>query len=159
MLGALLMTAACGGGPSAPPASAESPLLNQPLKPIARPTVAGGKLDTEKLQGQVVVVKFFAKYCKPCEKTLPEAEQLHARPGVTVVGVSEDESVADIEYLVKKHQLTFPIVHDQGNVIAGKFRVSELPAAFVANQRGVVAWVGGDKQEAGDVAAVVDSLL
>ena len=157
---ALLITmAACGGaGNAGAPPSASSPLLHQPLKPISRPTVSGGKVDTEQLAGQVVVIKFFAKYCKPCEKTLPEAERLHASPDVTVIGVAEDESTSDIDYLVQKHALTFPIVHDRGNVIAGRFRVRELPATFVADRTGKVVWVGGDKQATGDLEAVIASV-
>ncbi|MCA9645624.1 MAG: TlpA family protein disulfide reductase, partial [Myxococcales bacterium] len=155
-----LAAVSCGGGSAtSAPASAPSPLLNQPLKPIGGRTTAGARIDLKALEGRIIVVKFFAKYCKPCEKTLPGAQRLHQESAdVAVIGISEDESQADLDYLVQKHGLSFPIVRDPGNVIAGRFRVTALPATFITDKTGKVVWVGGEQQTEADLESVIGSV-
>jgi cytochrome c biogenesis protein CcmG/thiol:disulfide interchange protein DsbE len=97
--------------------------------------------------GQVVVVDFFAAYCKPCQRTLPLLEALHRKqPGLTIVGVSLDDTPDNAWKSVRRHRLTFPVVHDAGNVLAGRMRVTELPISFVVDGGGRVRWVGGPDQ-------------
>jgi cytochrome c biogenesis protein CcmG, thiol:disulfide interchange protein DsbE len=152
---ALLLTAACRP-PAGPPPSAPSPLAQQSVPDFARPTLAGARVDTEQLRGKVVVIKFFAKYCEPCKVTLPAAQKLHQKhPEVAFVGVSEDEYASDAQTLVDGYGLTFPVVHDQGNVLAGRFRVSEMPVTFVVDPQGVVQWIGGPGQDEDDLAAAI----
>ncbi len=158
---ALLVLAAlgCGGGRPPMPASSASQLLQRPLPTFQRATLDGGTFDTSAHRGDVVVVKFFAQYCEPCRRTLPAAEKLHRdRPDVLVVGVSEDESPTAARALVAMHGLTFPVVHDAGNVLAGRFRVTAMPAAFVSGPGGNIAWVGGPEQREDALAQAVESL-
>jgi len=104
-------------------------------------------------------VKFFAKYCEPCKKTLPAAQRLHEQNGdITFIGIAEDEYQADVEEMVHAFKLTFPIIHDRGNVLAGRFRVNVLPATFVADATGKVRWVGGEDQTEADLEAAIESL-
>lgn len=158
LLAATLCLGACKGStvPDAPPPSAPSPIAQKALPDFARPTLAGTRIDTEALRGQVVVIKFFAKYCAPCMQTLPAAEQLHREhPQVAFVGISEDEYASDAQALVDGFGLSFPVVHDQGNVLAGRFRVREMPVTFVVDGQGIVQWVGGPGQGEHDLAAAI----
>ncbi|MEZ4447366.1 MAG: TlpA disulfide reductase family protein [Polyangiaceae bacterium] len=137
----LLGLAGVGCGPAGLPPSASSPKLNQALPSFERETIDGGKVSTSG-SGRVVVVKFFAKYCEPCKKTLPEAQALHDNDrDVLVIGVAEDETQADVQELVTELGLTFPVVHDRGNVLASRYQVSELPITFVADRAGTIRWV------------------
>ena len=138
-----------GGGSAAAPVSSPSRLLNEPVPTFRRPTLQGGTFDTTVAvgPGQVVVVDFFAAYCKPCQRTLPALEALHRRqPGVTIVGVSLDDTPDNAWKSVRRHRLTFPVIHDAGNVLAGRMRVTELPMSFVVDGGGRVRWVGGPDQ-------------
>jgi len=107
----------------------------------------GGTFDTAEAAGKVLVVDFFADYCKPCQRKLPALEALHrAHPEFAVVGVSLDESADRAWKTIGRHKLTFPVVHDAGNVLAGRFRVTELPFGFVADVAGKVRYVAGPMQ-------------
>jgi thiol-disulfide isomerase/thioredoxin len=107
----------------------------------------------------VVVVEFFAKYCEPCQRTLPAAQQLHAsRDDLLVIGVAEDEHPADVQEMIHRYGLTFPVVHDRANVLAGRFRVRELPVTFVADRTGTIRWVGSPDQGERDLERAVGSL-
>jgi peroxiredoxin len=146
-LASLLALSSCGGV-APPPASAPSPLAGKPMPDFHRPTLDGKTVDTKGLRGRVVVVKFFADYCVPCKKTLPAAQSLHeSDPNVAFVGISEDESADTALSVTRRYALTFPVVHDSGQVLSGRYRVSDLPRTFVAGPDGTVRWVGGADQE------------
>ncbi len=148
------LTLACGPKPLPP--SAESAILGREVPRFSRPSVGGEPAGTKDVEGKVVVVKFFAKFCEPCKKTLPEAQALHeSRSDVVVIGVAEDESERDVAELVSRYRLTFPVIHDRGNVLSGRYRVADLPSTFVADAAGNIVWVGGPGQAPGDLASAV----
>ena len=155
VIAGLLLTPSFGCAPAGPPPSAPSPILDRDLPGFQRPTVNGDRVSTKE-GGRVTVVKFFAKYCEPCKKTLPEAQRLsQSHPDVLFVGVAEDEYQADVQEMITQFGLTFPVVHDRGNVLAGRFRVDELPITFVADGAGTIRWVGdGTTSESGLEAAI-----
>jgi len=145
-------------GPQPPPPSAPSALLERPVPSFKRRTLEGAEVTTESLRGKVVVVKFFAKYCEPCKRTLPAMERLHKdRPDVVVIGVAEDEHESDAREIAAQYGLTFPVVHDSGNVIAGRFRVTEMPATFVVDRAGSVRWVGSPAVTEAQLEQAIDA--
>jgi cytochrome c biogenesis protein CcmG/thiol:disulfide interchange protein DsbE len=148
----------CAAAKAEMPPPASSPLMRKPLPSFRRPTVQGPTFDTDAHRGGIVVVKFFAKYCVPCQRTLPAAEALHRDwSDVTLVGVSEDENPSGAQTQVDRYRLTFPVVHDAGNVLAGRFRVTEMPVTFVTNRQGQIVWVGGPDQPEKDLARAVEA--
>jgi thiol-disulfide isomerase/thioredoxin len=159
-VGALLFTiAVCGCGPVSYPASIAHPLLGQPLPAIHhRHTLDGQPVEAEQLSGKPVLVKFFAQYCQPCKATLPAAERLHeSHPGVTFLGIDEDESAEAADAVAKQYGLSFAVVHDEGNILSGRFRVSTMPTTFVADSQGVVRWVGGEGQTEDDLRKAIEA--
>ena len=117
------------------------------LVPFRRPTVQGGLFDSAQVAGRVLVIDFFAAYCRPCQRALPQVEALHrAHPELAIVGVALDPDGAAVRRTIAHHGLTFPIVHDAALVLAGRFRVDTLPAAFVVDGSGRVSWAAGPDQ-------------
>lgn len=153
--GALFLVAACGGAPpaKAPPSSASS-LLGQPAPAFKREAVNGSTVDVGAPAGKVTVVKFIATYCQPCLKTLPAIEKMHGEhPEIAIVGVSEDEKESEAKQLVSSMHLTFPVVHDQQQVLAARYRVRDLPVTYVLDGKGNIAWVGGPEKSQDDLVA------
>lgn len=154
----MLVLSACAGRPSLPP-TAPSELLARPMPDFTRSSLAGQRISTTRLRGRTLVVKFFANYCAPCKHTLPGVERLHEKYGdVAFVGVSEDEQTDTALRLVKQYHLGFPVVQDQSNVLAGRFRVTAMPATFVIDRRGVVRWVGGPAQTESGLEQAIEAL-
>ena len=145
----VLVTAApvaCSRTPPPPP-TFPSPVHGKPMPDMPGYTLRGDRFDPGPLAGQVVVVKFFAKYCKPCFHTLPATQSLGEKyDDVAVVYVSLDESAADAAQMVTQFGLTFPVLFDRSRRVAGSYRVVELPMTFVIDKEGVVQWVGGPGQ-------------
>jgi len=149
-----------------PPPSSASRVLDAAMPAFRRPTVQGGSFDSAQTPGNLLVIDFFAAYCRPCQRKLPELEALHRRhPGLSIVGVSLDESSDVARRSVARHRLTFPVVHDAGNVLAGRLRVTELPISFVVvveggqkDGQGRIRWVGGPDQPDDALARAVAAL-
>lgn len=114
-------------------------------------------MDTKSFNGRVVVFELFAEHCVPCATSLPAAEEAHrARPDVAFVGLSEDDDVDGAARMVARHTVTFPVVHDAGQVLAGRLRQTELPATVVADKTGTVRWVGTRPFTADELTRVLD---
>jgi len=151
---------ACGGAPSrpaAPPPSSPSTLLGKPAPAFKRAALDGSPVEVA-TAGKVVVVKFVAKYCEPCTRTLPAIEKLHAKhPEILIVAVSEDERESEARELVATYKLTFPVVHDNQQVLAARYRVRDLPVTYVLDGKGNVAWVGGSEKTEADLVAAIEA--
>lgn len=165
---AAVALAGAGCGATMPPSFAENPLApsgspeqpdTKPLPDIKRRTLDGATFETAALRGKkIVVVKFFAKYCAPCKESLPWFERFAKQhPNVAVIGIAEDERESDAREVVSAYGLTFPVVHDTGNALSGRFRVSDMPITFVADRRGRIRWVGGPGQTEAQLEAAVSA--
>jgi thiol-disulfide isomerase/thioredoxin len=152
-----LVATACGRPPV--PASAKSPLLGRPLPKVEHRAIDGRKVDSHGGAQGTVVVKFFAQYCEPCTRTLPAAQALaEGRPDVLVIGIAEDEDESVVRQLVATYGLTFPVIHDRGRVLSGRFRVVDIPMSFVAGPDRQLRWVGGPGQRPSDLEQAVEAL-
>jgi len=135
---------ACGGNPAQP--AAPSPSTQSSL--LGKPATAG----------KVVVVKFVAKYCEPCTRTLPAIERLHAKhPEIQIIAISEDEREAEAKELVATYHLTFPMVHDNQQVLSARYRMRELPVTYILDGKGNVAWVGGPEKSEADLVTAIET--
>jgi len=156
--GGALLLMACGST-SLPP-SAPSSVLGKPLPKFNKRSLGHGPVDTARLAGRVVVVKFFAEYCAPCLKTLPAAQRLSEEfQAVAFVGVSLDERRSTAQAMVTRFGLGFPVIHDRSQALVGQFRVSELPATFVVSRKGTVAWVGGPAQTEAELRRALEVMI
>jgi peroxiredoxin len=129
--------------------------VSRPCPDFRRQALDGSVVETSSLRGRVVLVDFFAEHCAPCARSLPSIEALHrAMPDVVVLGVSEDDDATGAGRMVERHGLTFPVVLDDEHALAGRFRVTDIPATFVVDAQGVIRWQG-DGEEGEDLGAIV----
>jgi peroxiredoxin len=134
-------------------------LLEKPLPEFRRSALDGTNVETKALVGRVVVLEMFAEHCVPCVTSLPAAEEAHrARPEVTFIGLSEDDDAEGAARMVARHGLTFPVVHDAGRVLAGRLRLTELPATVIADKQGTVRWVGTRALGAEELLRAIDAV-
>jgi len=102
-------------------------------------------------QGQIYVLEGWATWCGPCRVSIPHLSELQKKYGdkITFVGVSVWEQDWDgVPKFVKEmgDQMDYRVAHDKnGDFQRGWMEPAKqngIPAAFVINQQGQVAWIG-----------------
>lgn len=106
----------------------------------------GGTVATGDWRGKTVVIDFWATWCQPCLKAIPDLEQLRRRYGdeIVIVGVSSEQPAKITKFLAER-EIGYPILMDEKGEMAKAYRVSSLPAIYVLDRGGVVRehFVGG----------------
>src|SRR5579862_4440517 len=79
---------------------------------------------------KVVMIDFWATWCGPCRMEMPGFEKLfteHAKDGLLIVAVSEDEDRAALDKYLKEKHLSFPVLSDGNHAVASRFGVKAFP--------------------------------
>lgn len=137
----------------ADPAAYVPPSFPRPAPAFSLKDLTGRPLSNATLEGRVVLLDFWATWCVPCRKAMPELEALHrkhADRGLTVVGISIDEGgPSKVRKFVASKKITYPIAVDSERGPAWEaFRVKAVPAAFLIDRQGriVAQWTGAPAQ-------------
>ena len=127
-------------------------------------TFSGEEIRMADLRGKVVVINFWASWCKPCEQ---EAADLEAawrqyKPGGQVVFLGVDYVDTESEALgyLEKFDITYPNGPDLGTRISQAYRIRGVPETFFVDQSGkLVQFQKGPFSSLSQITAVIDPLL
>ncbi len=149
----------------ADPAAYLPPKFPRPAPNLAVTSLAGDLLKWETFKGRVVLLDFWATWCAPCRKSMPELEVLHqkyAGRGFSVLGVSIDEDGAEkVRKFIAAKKFTYPIgIDSAAESTWERFHIKAIPAAFLVDQQGqVVAQWTGTPVDIREVEAKLGALL
>jgi len=139
--------------------------LPWPAPAIALVDLTGRKVTSDSLRGRVTLIDFWATWCAPCVKTMPELQALHtqyASRGFGVLGVSIDEGgPSKVKKFVGSKKITYPIAIDDGPKPAWEaYHVKAVPAAFLVDREGrvVAQWTGASQGRA-ELEKMIEELL
>jgi peroxiredoxin len=137
---ALLCLLASGLAASAAPLK-----IGDPTPAFNLQTLDGKTVSIASLKGKVVLLDFWATWCGPCRKALPELKELSQKntgKPLVVVSVSADQDRKALEEFVRANGMNWLQAWDaKGQVIGGVFGVNSLPSYVVIDAEGRIAYV------------------
>ncbi|MFY4727648.1 peroxiredoxin family protein, partial [Nitrospira sp. BLG_2] len=92
-------------------------------------------------RGKIVLVNFWATWCKPCTKEMPAMQIVHDKlreKGFVVLAINELEDEAKVREHIRQHGHTFPVLMDRDNKVANQFGVFGLPVSVFIDEKGIV---------------------
>jgi peroxiredoxin len=92
-------------------------------------------------RGKIVLLNFWATWCKPCTTEMPAMQACYDRlrdKGFVVLAVNELEDEAKVREHIKTHGHTFPVLMDRDNKVANLYGVFGLPVSVFIDEKGVV---------------------
>jgi thiol-disulfide isomerase/thioredoxin len=112
------------------------------FKDIENNTRSFKELKGEKL----TLIDFWASWCKPCHKAIPELNKIydlyHSR-GVNIIGINCDgpRSVSKVAPLSKTLQIEYPVLLDINSELKTDLNLVAFPTLVIVNREGKIVWV------------------
>lgn len=139
------------------------PVLPRPAPKLSAKTLDGKTITLEDYKGKVVLVDFWATWCKPCIEAMPEIDKLHKElgsKGFVVLGVSIDEDTKKVGPFAEKRKFSYPLVVDNKETPSwAEFKVKGIPAMFLIDKKGQIVAQWKAKVDHKELKAAVEKAL
>jgi len=118
--------------------------IGQPAPEIALPDSKGDTILLSSLKGKVVLIDFWASWCRPCRMSNPNVVRLYNKykdKGFEVFAVSIDSKKSAWLKAVQQDKLIYTQVNDNGGwdaASAARYGVEGIPATFLLNKEGKI---------------------
>ena len=125
-------------------------------------------------RGKTVFLNFFATWCGPCQREIPDIEALYRDRGenageVVVLGVANpktsehpqnsDVGVDEVEAFIDEYGITYPVLMDTTGQLFSSFGVSSFPTTFMIDKDGYVFGYAAGMLTADVMGNIVDQTI
>jgi thiol-disulfide isomerase/thioredoxin len=141
----------------------ESPLVGKPAPDFTLDTLGGDKFHLADSKGKIVVLDFWATWCRPCLQTMPQVERVVSEfnDQVQLIAVNLEESSDQITSTLELHKLKVTTALDRDGVVAHKYAVTAIPQTVIIDRAGNVArlYIGGSPNMGDQLREAIKSLI
>jgi thiol-disulfide isomerase/thioredoxin len=112
----------------------------QPAPPIKVVTTSGQPVTLENYKGYVLMIDFFASWCHPCEKSIPNLIDLknkYGKQGLQVLGLSVDQDKDELVDFITPKKVNYPVALADEE-LQTKYGIRSLPLLVLVDKKGNV---------------------
>lgn len=121
----------------------------------------------QELKGEkLTLIDFWATWCKPCNKAIPELNKIYdtfKSQGVEIIGINCDgpRSVSKVVPLSKALKIQYPILIDINSEIKTDLNILGLPTLIIVDDNDKIVWIheGFVSGDAEVIIAEIEKLL
>jgi cytochrome c biogenesis protein CcmG/thiol:disulfide interchange protein DsbE len=138
--------------------------IGDPVPGFTLTTFEGEQIDSKDLLGKVVVLNFWASWCKPCEQEAADLESAwrfyQPRGDVVFLGVDYVDTEPEARAYLEKFGITYTNGPDLGTRISQAFRIQGVPETYIIDKENVLRFVQiGPFTSLEQVKAAIDPML
>jgi cytochrome c biogenesis protein CcmG, thiol:disulfide interchange protein DsbE len=115
---------------------------SEPAPAFELRSLDGTTVSLDDYRGQVVLVNFWASWCPPCRVEMPGFERVYRQrrdEGFVILGIATDTHAEDaIREFVTEHDITYPILLANRDVIVDYGGIRALPESFLVDRDGII---------------------
>lgn len=133
----LVLIAGCGG-----PAKKADQMINQPAKDFSLSDLENNQVSLANFKDKIVVLNFWATWCSPCKKEIPDFVDLHKKyreKGVVVVGIAlDEEGLTVVKPFIQEYKVNYPILLGNEQIAKDYGGIIGVPTSFILDGKGNV---------------------
>lgn len=117
------------------------PIVGSPAADFSLPDLEGHTQSLAQYRGKIVLLNFWATWCKPCTTEMPAMQACYDKlrdKGFVVLAINELEDEQKVKEHIRTYGHTFPVLMDRNNRVANMYGVFGLPVSVFIDERGVV---------------------
>jgi peroxiredoxin len=98
-----------------------------------------GEFDLTETRGQVVLLNFWATWCKPCEDEMPAMDRLYSSlrgEGFEMIAISVDEKPELVSEFRERLGFSFPVLLDPEQVVSRLYQTMGFPESLLLDTNG-----------------------
>ena len=108
--------------------------------------IDGKTIDLNKMKNKVILIDFWATWCKPCVRAFPNLIELYKKYnkiGFEIIGISLDKNKKKIDSFLSKSPLPWKIIYSGkgwDDPIKKKFGIQNIPSVWLVDKKGILRY-------------------
>jgi len=118
-----------------------SPVIGKAAPDFTYQRLGGSLQELSRFRGRVVLVRFWADWCRVCIREMPAIEKYYKdakEKGLVVLAINVRQSRTEVEAFARNFGLSFPIGLDEDGKITKSYGVKGIPSSFLIDRGGIL---------------------
>lgn len=124
----------------------ERPALGFRAPDFELPDMNGQNVRLSALRGKPVLLNFWASWCPPCRKEMPDLQEFFTQYGdkIHVVGINWNDQLSTVQEFLHQYQITYTNLLDTNGKVFVLYELTGLPTSFFIDEDGIIRgkWLG-----------------